>query len=101
MRLDNAQSLREVIEQWRASMGSKDKWNETRAVELLKLCIPKYVSERIINVRVKDGVMFVSLDDSVGSLAAIKQEMFYKRRYYTQNINKRLGVVFIKDIIFK
>lgn len=101
MRLDNAQSLKDIIEQWRKSMGDKDKWNEALAIEIFKASIPSRVVERVINVRIQNGVIYARLDCNTDtSLAALKQEMFYKRRFYVVNINKKIGESIISDIVF-
>lgn len=92
----NTNSLKEVISDFLKAYGLKDKLIETRLLNSWEKICGRMISKHTQELHFKKGILIVTLDS-----AALKSELHFQRQTFIQKINRELGEIAIKEIVFK
>lgn len=95
MKRSEAQSIKEVIDNYLQSHNLSDKLLEIRALELWPLIVGQAINRCTVERRVDDGVMRVRI-----SSAAMRHELQMHRSTLVKSINDALGKEVIRELRF-
>ena len=96
MRGNNNQKLGEVIRKLMKNPKLSGKLDELDALAIWDDIMGEALIKYIIDRKIYKGILYVKLKS-----APMRNELSYKKTELLQQINKRLGKPFLKDIILK
>lgn len=94
MKKGNEYSLKEAIDEMLKTYRLDRRLDETRVVNAWEKVVGELINRYTAEVRVRDGVLYVSLHS-----AALKQELLYRRTEIKDRLNAECGAEIIREVV--
>jgi len=96
MRRRNAQTLHDILEESLKSLNIDGKIFETRLITAFPEIVGSGIAAHTKNIYISKGTLYVQMDSAV-----IRNELQMMRQSLIDHLNKKVGHVTIRDIVFR